>query len=167
MTPEEVQILYRYNSWANHRALDACAPLSAAQFTQNLVSSFPSVRDTLAHIMHAEWLWLERWQGRSPGFPADQFADLAALRARWQKIETDLNGFVQKLSATDLDRIVEYKNTKGNAFSNPMRQMLQHVVNHSSYHRGQITTMLRQLGATPVATDLIAFYREKAGAAHN
>lgn len=167
MTPEEVRTLYAYNSWANHRVLDACAPLSAKQFTQNLHSSFPSVCDTLAHIMLAEWLWLERWQGRSPAFPPSDFVDLASIRARWQKIETDLNAYVQKLSAADLDRVVEYKNTKGHAFSNPMRQMLQHVVNHGTYHRGQITTMLRQLGATPLTTDLIAYYREQSGLAHN
>ena len=168
MTPDEVRTLYAYNSWANHRALGASSALSAEQFTQNLQSSFPSVRDTLAHIMLAEWIWLERWQGRSPAFPpSDGFPDLASIRTRWQKIETDLSAFVQKLFAADLDRIVEYKNTKGNAFSNPMGQMLQHVVNHGTYHRGQITTMLRQLGATPLTTDLIAFYREQAGAAHN
>lgn len=167
MTPDEIRSLYAYNSWANHRALDACAPLSAAQFTQNVVSSFSSVRDTLAHIMLAEWIWLERWQGRSPAFPPSDFPDFASLRARWGAIETDLSTFVQKLSAADLDRVVEYKNSKGNAFSNPLRQMLQHVVNHGTYHRGQITTMLRQLGATPLTTDLIAFYREQVGAAHN
>lgn len=167
MTPEEVQTLYAYNAWANRRALDACAPLSAAQFTQNVVSSFSSVRDTLAHIMLAEWIWLERWLGRSPAFPPSDLADFASIRTRWQTIDADLNAFVQKLSVADLDRVVEYKNTKGNAFSNSMQQMLQHVVNHSTYHRGQITTMLRQLGATPLTTDLIAFYREQAGAAHN
>jgi uncharacterized damage-inducible protein DinB len=167
MTIDNIRTLYAYNSWANHRVLDACAPLDSAKLTQNLHSSFPSVRDTLAHIMLAEWLWLERWLGRSPAFPSENFPDLASIRARWQKIETDLNAFVQKLSAADLDRVVEYKNTKGNAFSNPMWQMLQHLVNHGTYHRGQITTMLRQLGATPSITDLIAFYREQVGRAHN
>ncbi|HXT86146.1 MAG TPA: DinB family protein [Verrucomicrobiae bacterium] len=163
MTLEDARLLYAYNSWANHRVLDACTPLDAAKIAQNLHSSFPSVRDTLRHIMLAEWLWLERWLGRSCGFPADEFPDLASLRSRWQKIETDLNAFVQQLSAADLERIVEYKNTKGHTFSNPMWQMLQHVVNHGTYHRGQITTMLRQLGGTPIATDLIGFYREQAG----
>jgi uncharacterized damage-inducible protein DinB len=167
MTPEEIRILYAYNSWANHRVLDACVPLSTAQVTQDLHSSFPSLRDTLAHIMLAEWLWLERWQGRSPAFPPSDFADLASIRNRWQTIEVDLTAFIHQLSAADLDRVVEYKNTKGHAFSNPMRQMLQHLVNHGTYHRGQITTMLRQLGATPLTTDLIAYYRERSGAAHN
>lgn len=126
------------------------------------------MRDTLAHIMFAEWLWLERWHGRSPsGPPPGEFPDLASIRAHWQKIEADLRSFVERLSAADLERVVEYKNTKGHAFSNPMWQMLQHLVNHGTYHRGQITTLLRQLGATPVATDMIAFYREQSGQPHS
>ena len=163
MTLEDVRLLYAYNSWANHRVVDACAPVDTAKSTQNLHSSFSSIRDTLRHVMFAEWLWLERWLGRSPGFPAEEFPDLASLRSRWQKIEADLNAFVGKLSVADLERVVEYKNTKGHAFANPMWQMLQHVVNHGTYHRGQVTTMLRQLAGTPIATDLIAFYREQAG----
>lgn len=167
MTLEDVHSLYAYNYWANHRILGACEPLGPAKFTQNLHSSFPSVRDTLRHIMLAEWLWLERWLGRSPGFPPDEFPDLAAIRLRWQKIEADLSAFIGRLSAVYLERVVEYKNTKGHAFANPMWQMLQHLVNHGTYHRGQITTMLRQLGATPATTDLIAFYREQTGRPHN
>lgn len=167
MTQDEVRTLFTYNSWANHRILDACAPLSAAQFTQDLKSSFPSVCDTLAHLMFVEWIWLERWLGRSPAFPAsDGLPDLASIRSRWQKIESDLNAYVQKLSAADLDRVLEYKNTKGTPFSNPMRQMLQHLANHQTYHRGQITTMLRQLGLPAASTDLILFYREQAGQPH-
>jgi uncharacterized damage-inducible protein DinB len=168
MTLDDVHRLYAYNSWADHRALDASSALSLEQFTRNLGSSFPSVRDTLTHIMFVEWLWLERWLGRSPSGPLPgDFPDIASIRARWEAIESDLLNFVRTLALADLDRVVEYKNTKGNAFSNPMWQMLQHLVNHGTYHRGQITTMIRQLGATPLTTDLIAFYREQAGLAHN
>lgn len=168
MTLNDVHSLYAYNSWANHRVLEVCARLDSAQFSQNLRSSFPSVRDTLTHIMSAEWLWLERWLGRSPsGPPPGDFPDLASLRVRWQEIEADLQSFIAGLSASDLDRVVGYRNTKGHAFSNSMWQMLQHLINHGTYHRGQVTTMLRQLGAAPLTTDLIAFYREQAGMAHN
>ncbi|MGH9728628.1 MAG: DinB family protein [Candidatus Acidiferrales bacterium] len=167
MTIDDTRLLYDYNSWANHRVLNACAALAPGQLTRNLGSSFPSVRDTLTHIMLAEWMWLERWLGRSPTFPPGDFCDLASIHSRWQEIEGDLNAFIRKLSAADLDRVVEYKNTKGHAFSNPMWQMLQHLVNHGTYHRGQITTLLRQLGASPVATDMIAFYREQSGQPHN
>lgn len=168
MTIEDVHLLYDYNSWANRRVLDACAELTPEQFTRNLGSSYPSVRDTLTHIMFVEWLWLERWHGRSPtGPPSGEFPDLASIRARWQTIESDLLKFVRAVSASDLERVVTYRNTKGNPFLSPMWQMLQHVVNHGTYHRGQVTTMLRQLDATPVATDLIAFYREQSGQPHN
>lgn len=168
MTTEEIRSLYDYNSWANHRVFDACAPLTPEQFSRDLKSSFPSVRATLEHIMWAEWLWLERWKGSSHSGPSvEKFADLAAIGARWNQVEADLQGYVRGLSAEDLERVVHYRNTKGHEFSNPMVQMLQHLVNHGSYHRGQIATMLRQLGVAPLTTDLIAFYRERAGAAHN
>lgn len=118
--------------------------------------------------MWAEWLWLERWQGRSHSGPLDgERRDLASIRARWDQVEAGLQGFVRGVSTGELDRVVEYRNTKNPAFANPLRQMLQHVVNHGTYHRGQVTAMLRQLGANPLATDLIAFYREQSRQAHN
>jgi uncharacterized damage-inducible protein DinB len=149
--------------------LDACAALAPEQFTRDLGSSFRSVRDTLAHIIGAEWLWLERFQGRTPGgLPsADQFADLASLRARWAQFEAELLSYVNGLTPADLERSFDYKDLKGNPHSNMLWQTLQHLANHGTYHRGQVTTLLRQLGAKPVGTDLIGFYRERAAqAAH-
>jgi uncharacterized damage-inducible protein DinB len=169
MTQEQVRTLFAYDAWANRRMLDACAALAPEQFTRDLGSSFHSVRDTLAHIMGAEWLWLERFQGRTPGgLPsADQFADLATLRARWTQFESELLSYVGGLSAADLERSFEYRDLKGNPHSNVLWQTLQHLANHGTYHRGQVTTLLRQLGAKPVGTDLIGFYRERAAqAAH-
>src|SRR5262245_43524489 len=80
MTPEEVRILYDYNAWANHRQMNAASALTPEQFTKPLGSSFSSVRDTLAHICGAEWIWLERFQGRSPASLPDttQFKDVAS-----------------------------------------------------------------------------------------
>ena len=160
---ETIRLLFDYNAWANRRTLDACAALSDEQFTRDMGSSFPSVRDTLAHILWAEWLWLERWRGRSPGpMPsATEYPD----PARWAEVERDLMGFVASLSTTDVARISEYRTTKGTAVANPLWQSLQHVVNHGTYHRGQVATLLRQLGAKPNYTDLIYFYRERAGQA--
>ena len=167
MTPEEVCLLYDYNAWANRRMLDACAPLALEQFTRNLASSFSSVRDTLAHIYGAEWLWLERFQGRSPASLPDvsQFPNLAGLRDHWMKHETNLLRFVRGLTQEDLDRVMEYKTLKFGVYRNPLWQSMQHLVNHGTYHRGQVTTMLRQLGAQPILTDLMHFYRERATAA--
>jgi len=167
MTPRELGVLYDYNAWANHRSMDAASKLTTEQFVKPMGSSFGSVRDTLAHIYGAEWIWLERFQGRSPASLPDgtQFKDIASLRERWDEHEVRLLGFVRGLTQTDLDRLIEYKTLKFGVYSNPLWESMQHLVNHGSYHRGQVTTLLRQLGAQPIATDLMHFYRERATAA--
>jgi uncharacterized damage-inducible protein DinB len=163
MTPEQIRPLFAYDSWANERSLNACAALTPEQFTRDLGSSFRSIRDTLAHISGAQWIWVERLNGRSPSaLPApDACPDLAAVRARWSEVAGELLAFVNGASAADLERVVEYRTSHGD-YRTPVWQILQHLANHGTYHRGQVTTMLRQLGAKPVSTDLIAFYRERA-----
>jgi len=167
MTREEVCLLYEYNAWANQRVLDACATLTPEQFTRDLGNSFPSVRDTLVHIMGGQWIWLERWQGRSPArLPAaDDFPDLPSLRKRWEEVEADVLTFVRGLTSERLATVNEYKTLTAGTFACPLWQMLQHLVNHGTYHRGQVTTLLRQLGVKSVATDLSFFYRERGAAA--
>jgi uncharacterized damage-inducible protein DinB len=159
-------LLFEYNQWANRRTLGACEGLTLEQFTRGLNSSFSSVRDTLAHIYGAEWIWLERFAGRSPmSLPAaSDFPDWATVRTRVEEIDAALLEYVTGLGAADLDRVVEFSRA-GKPTSGPLWSMLQHVANHSTYHRGQITTMLRQLGAKAVSTDLIGFYRERAASA--
>jgi uncharacterized damage-inducible protein DinB len=160
----DFRLLYDYNTWANHRTVDCCVGLTTEQFTRDLGSSFHSVRDTLAHIYGAEWLWLERWHGRIPNAlpSAADFPDLASLRERWTKLESNLHTFISSLTSSELERVIKYRNTEGVPFEGPLWPMLQHVVNHGSYHRGQIATLLRQLGSKAISTDLIAFHRELA-----
>jgi uncharacterized damage-inducible protein DinB len=161
---EDFRLLYDYNSWANHRTLDACAALSEEQFTRDLGSSFRSVRDTLAHICGVEWLWLERWHGRSHNAlpPAAEFPNLGSLRRRWDEVERNLLDYVASLTAEDIQRIIQHKTTQGVQQAAPLWQMLPHLVNHGTYHRGQVATLLRQLSAKPISTDMIFFYRERA-----
>ena len=166
MTPEEICLLYDYNAWADRRSLDAASALTKEQFTKPMGSSFSSVRDTLAHICGAEWVWLERFQGRSPASLPDvaQYPDAASLREYWTELEGRLLNFVGNLTQEDLNRVLEYKTLKYGVYRNPLWQSMQHLVNHGTYHRGQVTTMLRQLGAQPIPTDLMHFYRERATA---
>ena len=103
-----------------------------------------------------------RWQGQSPTapLPADQFSDVASIRAAWLAHEAKMRAFVEALGNDGAGRVIDYTLLNGSAGSTPIWQMLQHVVNHASYHRGQVTTMLRQIGATPAKSmDMIAFYR--------
>lgn len=154
--------LYSYNHWANHETVAAVSRLDHAAFTRNLGSSFSSVRDTLVHILGAEWIWLERWNGRSPHSllsPAE-VPDLAAVTPRWKTVEEGQKAFLQALRPSDLDKNISYVNQKGETWSYPLGQQLVHVVNHSTYHRGQVTTLLRQLGAQPARTDFLRYYDE-------
>jgi len=167
ITSEDARTLFTYDSWANRRMLDACDALSSEQFTRDLGSSFRSVRDTLAHIMGAQWVWLERFRGRSPSalLSADPYPEVARLRTRWTEVQADLVAHVEGLSTADLERSFDYRDLKGNPCSSVLGHALQHLANHGSYHRGQVTTMLRQLGAKSVSTDMIGFYRERAAQA--
>jgi len=164
MNLEDARNLQDYNSWANARTLNSVAALTPEQFARDLGSSFKSVRDTLVHVMGAEWVWLQRLQGKAPtGLPpAAEFPTLASVSDRWKDVAHAWQNYTDTLSPADLETVIRYKNTQGIESANPVWQILQHKTNHSTYHRGQITTMLRQLGAEAVSTDLIRFYRERA-----
>jgi uncharacterized damage-inducible protein DinB len=156
--------LYRYNSWANERVLNAVSRVAQADFTRDLKSSHRSIRDTLTHVVWSEWIWLQRWKGVSPTTvfsPAD-FPTVESLRERFQTVAAERSAFVGHLTAERLFQVVEYTNVKGEIWRYPLWQQLYHVVNHSTYHRGQVASMLRQLGAAPEATDFLVYYDEEA-----
>ncbi len=163
MNVRDLQTMIDYHYWARNQLFDALAALTPDQYAQPLGSSFSSIRDTLSHVYAAEWLWYERWHGHSfPLSAAGQFADLAGLKTAWADHERKMRAFVDALSDADVDRLVAYKLLSGASGASSIGQMVQHVVNHASYHRGQVTTMLRQLGAAPAKSmDMIAYYRER------
>ncbi|MGH7355960.1 MAG: DinB family protein [Candidatus Rokuibacteriota bacterium] len=159
MTRDEIRILYRYNAWASARILDTCARLSSEQLLASCGASFDSVRDTLVHTLGAQWLYLGRWQGRSPRTmpEARLFPDLAAIRARWDEIERDTQAFVAGLRDADLDRVVEYTNMEGVRWAYPLWQQMIHQVNHGTQHRSEAAVMLTQLGFSPGWLDFLYF----------
>jgi uncharacterized damage-inducible protein DinB len=166
MKPAEMRELFAFNTWANHRVLTAVETLTSEQFKKPLGSSFSSVRDTLAHICGVEWVWLERLEGRSPASTPDakEYPHVAALRARWADTEKRWLEYVSRLDQSALDEELDYQTLSFGASRDPRWQMMQHVVNHGTYHRGQVIAMLRQLGAEGVSTDLISFYRQRKAA---
>lgn len=164
MNLQDVRSLLDYHYWARDRLLDAVQLLAPEQFTRDMNSSFRSVRDTLVHTYVADWAWHSRWLGHSPsrGRDAAEFPDVAALRAAWGELEGNVRAFVGGLGERDIEREVEYTLLSGQPGKARVWQMVQHVVNHATYHRGQVTTMLRQLGAEPPKEmDLDAFYQER------
>jgi uncharacterized damage-inducible protein DinB len=158
-----IRQLYDYNRWAGHRTLTVASTLPSDDFLRAMGNSFSSVRDTLAHILGAEWIWLERWRGRSPKALLDPaaFPTAQSLESRWETVARDQLQFIEALTPQRLSEDLPYINQKGQRYSYPLWQQLIHVVNHSSYHRGQVTTLLRQLGAQAVSTDFLVYFDEK------
>jgi len=149
--------LFAYNYWARDRQLEACAALSEEQFQRPLGNSFSSVRDTLAHLVGVEWAWLERWRGRSPRVlpAAQEFPTLVAIAERWRAVEQDMKEYLTGVDDEALARPLTYTNFRGETMTYPLWRAVLHVVNHQTYHRGQLTTLLRQLGTRPPAVDLL------------
>ncbi|HEX9188644.1 MAG TPA: DinB family protein [Vicinamibacteria bacterium] len=163
MRIDEARDLFSYGAWANGRVLAAAEALAPEQRLATAASSFPSVRGTLGHIVGAEWLWLRRWQGESPAAVPAWAAEssLADLRGHLAALEADRDGYLAGLTDADLARLVEYRSLAGTAYADRLGDLFRHLVNHSTYHRGQVATQLRQLGQTPPGTDLITYLRER------
>jgi uncharacterized damage-inducible protein DinB len=155
----ELLDLLEYTRWASERTLQAASALTSETYTKDLGSSFPSIRDTLVHIYMADKTWLGRIQGQSPVPPNPQdYPNVASLRESWLEILSTFPTVVQSLSP---EQTITYKAFDGTPYSNKLSNIIRHVVNHGTYHRGQVTTLLRQLGENVVKTDMIAYYRLK------
>ena len=149
MTLGDIRPVVDYHYWARDRMFEALAPLTPDQFTRNLSSSFPSIRDTVVHLYTADWGWHLLWQGKALTAPpkAESFPDLVSLQEAWRRQEALVREFVDNLGEEDVGGFW---------------RMLLHLVNHASYHRGQVTTMLRQLGIDiPGSQDMVIFYKER------
>jgi uncharacterized damage-inducible protein DinB len=166
LSKKDLRRLLDYTVWANHKLVRAAATLSVDDFKRELGGSHGGVRGTLTHILGAEWIWLERWKGVSPTRRIDEgeFEDVLALRERWKAIEGHRASWFESLRERDIAEVVRYKALDGQGFAAPLWQLVQHLANHSTYHRGQVLHLLRQLGAKPVSTDLLYYDREQAAA---
>lgn len=164
VSPSYLVLLLDFHYWARDRVLDAVAALTPEQYARDLGSSFKSVRDTLVHLYSAESAWYQRWQGASPAghVSPEQYPDVESLRRAWGDLEKKMRAFLGAQDQAGIDTVYSYTLFNGTAAASPLWQMATHVMNHATYHRGQVTTMLRQLGASPAkGMDLIGYYREK------
>lgn len=162
----QIRHFYDYNRWANGRLLGAAAALAPELLTRDLGSSYGSVWITLRHILWGEWLWLGRWQARTPaGLDPQTLHDFPALRSRWTEIEQEQLALLDGLTAADLARLLSYDNPPGTSWTYTLGEMIYHVLNHSTYHRGQVAGMLRQLDVTPPTTDYLVYLDERSSTA--
>lgn len=163
MTLNDINLLYEFNYWAKGRMLGAVDSLSEELLYNDLKTSFGNLHGTLVHICAAEDVWLQRFTGTaSPKFlKVADLPDYASVKSKWGEVEKSMLTYIHSLTEEQLQQKSTFLVIKGEPVSNVLWQALQHLVNHGTYHRGQITSMIRQLGGTPANTDLIGFYRQK------
>jgi uncharacterized damage-inducible protein DinB len=163
MNKEGLGRLLAYTEWANHRVMRAAATLSADDWKRDLKSSHGGVRGTLTHTMWAEWVWLERWKSLPNPAVTDEgeFPDVTVLSTRWRVLNDHRHAWFRALPEEAVTSPLAFRLMNGTEDTKPLWQLVQHLANHSTYHRGQAIAMLRMLGAKGVATDLVAFDRER------
>ncbi|MBI3856288.1 MAG: DinB family protein [Planctomycetes bacterium] len=161
---ETIRLLFDYTRWADARMLEAVAKLAPDAWTKDLGSSLKSARDTVVHVVSAQWIWISRWKGEVPKgmWTAADYPAPASIREKWEPLAAELAAFVAAQTEESVAKPLTYKNLKGDSFSYPLGQLMLHLVNHSTYHRGQVTTLIRQLGGQPLSSDLVVYYAEKA-----
>ena len=171
MNLSDIKHLFDYTEWANQLALDAAAELADGDLRRDFKISHSSIFGTLVHMAGAEWIWLERWHGRSPAakdawalWTVDSCADLATLQSRWGELVSRRTEFLAQLDAARLPAELQFTLLNGDSSSLPLGDQMQHVVNHATLHRGQVVGMIRQLGITPPATDLLFYLRRQKAA---
>jgi len=159
---EELRDLIRYDEWANARVVESLKGLSGKEWSTPVASSFGSLRETFAHIVSTEWIWLRRWKGDVPTAPPDwlKAERLEELVERLAEVEEERRAWLAGLSPEQLESRLDYRTLKGDQYSHVLADQVRHVVNHSTYHRGQAATQLRQLGHVPPSTDFIFYRRE-------
>ena len=163
MTLSDISLLFEFNYWAKARMLGAVEALPEEELYKDLKTSFRGIHGTLVHICAAENTWLQRFTGVSvPKYlKVDDLPTYAAVKAKWEEVEKGVLAYVRSLSEEELQQTFSFVASDGKPVSGKRWQSLQHLVNHGTYHRGQITSLIRQLGGTPVSTDLVAFYRQR------
>ena len=156
MTSVEARLHLGYSAWASRKLVEAVRAIADADMEKPVGISHGSLRGTLAHILWADWLWFTRVVEpmEKPGETRE------ALETVWPELQDKWVAWVERGGDAEINRVVEYKSIlDGQMARTPAWQIVLHVVNHATLHRGQVMGMLRQRGIAPPHTDLMNYYR--------
>ncbi len=156
---EYLRQLYDYHYWANHRILTAARKLAEEQLHRRHDHSWGSVHGVLLHMMNAEWIWLQRWHGESPKafFSPEDFPTLVSLQKYWDELAVEMRVFVAAQTPQSLEKEIIYTNTLGKTYNLILWQMMVHVANHGTHHRGELAAMFASMDAPHHEDDLIHY----------
>jgi uncharacterized damage-inducible protein DinB len=164
ITTDLALLHFDFTAWASQRLVLAAASLTEEELTRDFKHADKSVLGTLVHAFAADRVWL----GRVTGVGAGRFIDpekdmhLAVLQTDWPAVHAGWTEYLKgQTNESLMSTVVAYTDLRGNTHQTPLWQIVLHVVNHASHHRGQVSAMLRAMGHTPPGVDLIFYYREK------
>jgi uncharacterized damage-inducible protein DinB len=163
MTVKDLEVLFDYGHWANRKLLDVMARLTPEQFARTVDGTHGSVRNTMVHMLSAEWGWLDRCGGPERGAPLkpEDYPTVESLVAGWDRVEGYRRDFLKTLRDEDLARNVEFAIGGWEKRSMPLGELLHHAANHGAHHRGQVSLLLRLMGHDPENFDLLLYQFEK------
>ncbi len=153
--------LLDYDIWAHDQVKNRATQLNDEEFNRELADGTGSVRGKLQHLLWAEEMWVRRIQGENPG-PELPIPDIHSAIPFYENWDTTRNGHLTRIRSELLGnpgKTVSYENTKGEQYSQPLWQIALHVVNHGTFHRGQISSMVRRITGQPIPLDLVLFHR--------
>jgi uncharacterized damage-inducible protein DinB len=158
ISPEVLKDHVDYMAWATARLVEAAAQLSPEEQVRDFGAANGSIAGTLAHIFGADRIWLCRVQGApQTGFPTAEESTLSVLQTAFPQLHEQWKQYVATASPADE---ISYSDMQGRQWKQPLWQIILHLVNHSTHHRGQVSGFIRALGHKPPTTDL-AFYQRK------
>jgi uncharacterized damage-inducible protein DinB len=162
MKPLLIQLAH-YNQWANEITINWLRTITEEQYQKQVISSFDSIEKTSIHIAGAEKIWVERWTGVTEPFLSNVFTgSLDELIVIWTKSTQDIIKFIEGISEDQLLEVFTFTRLNGDVVTQSYLDTIHHLIHHGCYHRGQIVTMLRQVGFTQIdSTDYITFIRNK------
>ncbi len=159
--PETVVRLLSHCDWANEQLILAANPLSAEPLDRPFDMGMGSLRRTLLHIFVGECVWLQRWMGRDETKWHDETEKVspADVGTRLHKNAAEREAFLKSVGPADLERVVQYRDSKGRLFKAPLHDMMIQMILHSAHHRAQAVNMLRRVGANAPELDYMYHVR--------
>ncbi|HLN59846.1 MAG TPA: DinB family protein [Thermoanaerobaculia bacterium] len=160
-----IRNFFAFGRWANRTILESVAVLTPEEYARPIGGSFGSVQGTLLHLYGADWVWLERFHERSPrAMPeGEDLTTLEALARKWREVEAGQDSYIATLTQGRLAEPLSYIAFSGDSFTRRLGDALLHLANHGTYHRGQVATLLRQLGRKAASTDYLRFIDAQKG----
>jgi len=162
VTPALLSTHLNYARWASARLVTAAEQLSSEELNRDFGSAYHSILGTLVHVYAADRVWFGRIQGNPPGrfMDPEQDMHLHVLQSAWMTLLKRWQEWSRSVDENSVAKKIAYRDLKGNEYETPLWQIILHVVNHGTHHRGQVSGFLRALGHTPPPLDLIAYYRQ-------